>query len=118
MTWIRTCTSKLTAKWSPQDTERFRSHGGIGHIEWFNLDTGAGYLLATDGEWRTGGAFHLLWKTPGSANAIDVSSLLWPVSKDTTFSADPNDWSAVQARLSHYIDRLLGAEELVERVRD
>ncbi|MCG8656762.1 hypothetical protein [Yimella sp. NH-Cas1] len=116
MTWIRTGTSKTTDRWNPQDTERFRPHGGIGHIEWFNLDTGAGYLLATDGEWRTGGAFHLLWKASSATEAVDVSSLLWPIARNTAFPADPNAWSAVKTRVSDYVDRLLDAEDLTERV--
>lgn len=116
MTWIRTGSSDLTGRWGSADTENFARHGGIGHIEWFNIDTGAGYLLATDGEWRTGGKFHLLFKSAGTQGAVDVSILLWPA-EQTTFPIDPSEWSTIKSDLVKCVDQLLGAAALPAPMR-
>lgn len=116
MTWIQTDTAELTTRWTPQDTKAFADSGGIGHREWFNVDTGAAYLLASNGEWRTGGTFHLLWKSPTATEATDVTALLWPA-KRRRYSADPQEWTEVQGELIDLIDTLLEAQSLSDRVR-
>lgn len=39
--------------------------GGIGHIQWVNVTHNVAAILAGDGEWTTGGTFHL-WISPGA----------------------------------------------------
>lgn len=110
MTWINTESSRRTERWVAEDTQACTGDIGLAHREWFNIDTGAGYLLACDGDWRTGGKFHLLFKAPGQNTATDVSQLLWPTK--TAFSADAQVLSQVRSDLLTFIDHLLGSKSL------
>lgn len=82
MTWVYTDSELLTDRWSAVDFNGYALTAKISRVEWFNVDTGATYCLVSDGEWATGGRFHLLFKAPGSETAINVSRLLGPVTVD------------------------------------
>ncbi|GAA1532240.1 hypothetical protein [Brevibacterium picturae] len=110
MSWIHVDSSAQTRSWGGTDFESYRPNGGIGHREWFETDTGAGYCLVAEGAGQTGGQYYLLFKANGSDKAVDVTQLLWPVETlKYPQDADSTLYSEVRAPIVAFVNELLGA---------
>jgi len=79
--------------------------GGIGNVQWLDWIQDAGVILAGDGDWKTGGAFHA-WIAPASGRPPYE---LERIAKSFTYPAgDPNRWQSVKAEAVHKLCELTG----------
>ncbi len=109
--WIRTGGGTRSQMWRDSSpVPDLQPDGGIGTVEWIDLDGGGSFLLVADGEWRTGGHFRLAWLRPGTSAPVEITGLLWPVT--TRFDPDPQHHSAVKDGVVEFVDRLLSSRLL------
>lgn len=62
--------------------------GGIGALQWVNVTHNAAAIVAADGDWRTGGTFHL-WISPGAGTLPYEVGFKSPIRLD---EGDPSGW--------------------------
>lgn len=109
MTWIDLGAGvNVRARWHIDGFDQYAPNEGIGHNEWFNVHSGAGYLLAVNGNRRTGGWYRLFWKAPGSKDAEDMTSLLSGWSTEFTDEHSLH-WTVVKEPLCRRVNALLEA---------
>lgn len=113
--WIFT-RNECSERWGNLNAVTIRPAGGMRASEWFNLDTGAGFMLMPDGKWNEGGRWHLFYLAPGSNIPANVDNWL---KVDARYPRNPVGWHAAEERCLEFVDFLLGdVEKLADIVTD
>jgi len=145
MKWVRSDSGIPTDRWKYIYVSDIDPKGGIGFTEWFDMDSGAGYLLviykwdpfriripgltkrinlkATKPAKRPLGVnldyfeekYKLLWKSPGIKKEIDVSALLPSYSMSGLVGLVN---PGMHPKIIDLVDQLLESETLTYRKLD
>lgn len=115
MTWFIFDTNAVRSAVWRSAVQDLAPHGGIGHAEFINFDTGAAMLVAADGEWRTGGRFRIFYRCP-VGEMTEVRDHLWRLKDAARYplGSDSTAWSDAKSSVISGLTELLAARKAWE----